>query len=131
MTWSWLNYNTIMTQLRHNCAKTTPQPHHMLAWVQIFIVQYILIKERRKKTFCIIKWLHKANLNYIVRHKRQWQFAGLHFLIAFLKEATDSNFLISSGTSSQILGARCDNVSDPKWTVLICLKWSVPLFLVV
>ena len=46
--------------------------------------------------------------------KGDGQFAGFHFLIAFLIEATDSNFLISSGTSSQILGARCDNVSDPK-----------------
>ena len=66
-----------------------------------------------------------------VRDKRQGQFAGFHFLIAFLKETTDSNFLISSGTSCQILGARCDNVSDPNMpNILICLEWNVLLFLV-
>ena len=79
----------------------------MLTGVQIFIVQYILIKERRKKASL-------SEPEIYVWHKRQGQFAGFHFLIAFLKEATDSNFLISSGTSSQILGARCENVSDPK-----------------
>ena len=46
--------------------------------------------------------------------KGDGQFAGFHFLIAFLIEATDSNFLISSGTSSQILGARCDTISNLK-----------------
>ena len=33
-----------MTELRNNCAKTTPQ---------IFIIQYILMKERRKKGFTL------------------------------------------------------------------------------
>ena len=44
----------ITTQLQHNynitCAKTNPQPHHMLPEVKIFIIQYILIKEKRKKS---------------------------------------------------------------------------------
>ena len=57
-----------------------------------------------------------------IRHRRQGQFIGFHFLIALLKEATESTFLISTGTSSQILGARWDNVSEPKVTDFIDLQ---------
>ena len=57
-----------------------------------------------------------------VRHRRQGQFIGFHFLIALLKEETESTFLISTGTSSQILGARWDNVSEPKVTSFIDLE---------
>ena len=55
-------------------------------------------------------------------HRRQGQFIGFHFLIALLKEATESTFLISTGTSSQILGARWDNISEPKVTDFIDLE---------
>ena len=65
-----------------------------------------------------------------VRHRRQGQFIGFHFLIALLKEATESTFLISTGTSSQILGARWDNVLEPKVTDSIDLEWNFVLFLV-
>ena len=57
-----------------------------------------------------------------VRHSRQGQFIGFHFLIALLKEATDSTLLISTGTSSQNLGAKWDNVSEPKTTDFIDLE---------
>ena len=44
---TWSDCDSIITQLwqlHHNCAKNIPQPHHTLAGVQIFIVQYKLIK---------------------------------------------------------------------------------------
>ena len=43
-------------------------------------------------------------------------FIGFHFLIAHLKQTTDFTFLISTGTSSQFLGARWDSLSKPKAT---------------
>ena len=48
---------SITKYLKVNFAvQTNPQPHHMLAGVQIFIVQYVLIKERRKKaSLCYYK----------------------------------------------------------------------------
>ena len=47
---------------------------------------------------------------------------GFHSLIALLKEATESTFLIPTGTSSQILGDSWDNVSEPKVTHFIDLE---------
>ena len=38
----------------------------------------------------------KPTLKTCVRHRRQGQFVGFHFLIAPLKQATDSTFLISA-----------------------------------
>ena len=45
----------------------------------------------------------KPTCKTYVRHRRQGQFIGFHFLIALLKQATDSKFLILTGISSQIL----------------------------
>ena len=97
--------NSITTQLWHNyiiiALKTTPQPHHMLAAVQIFIVQYLLIKERQKKGFILYYKVITQGRSEIY----MFGIGGMYnlpvsiFLIAFLKEATVSNFLISSGTS--------------------------------
>ena len=72
---------------------------------------------------------HKINYTKLtwktyVRHRRQGRFIGFHFLIALLKEATESTFLTSTGTSSQILGARWDNVAEPKTIDFIDLEWN-------
>ena len=49
-----------------------------------------------------------------VRHRRQGQFIGFHFLIGLLKEATGSTLLISTGAASQILGASWDKFQSQR-----------------
>ena len=63
-----------------------------------------------------------SNYLRLHRHRRQGQFIGFHFLIVLLKEATESTFLFSNGTGSQIFGARWDKVSEPKVTDFIDLE---------
>ena len=91
-------------------------------------------KRKQKKSNRFVKYhkikYTKPTWKTYVRHRWQGQFIGFHFLIALLKEATESTFLISTGTSSQILGARWDNVSEPKVTDFIDLEWNFLLFLV-
>ena len=53
----------------------------------------------------------KTTWKTYVWHRLQGQFIG--FLIALLKQATDFEFLISTGTSSQIMGVIWGNVSEP------------------
>ena len=76
---------------------------------------------------------HKSNYTKptwktYVRHKWQGQFIGFHFLIALFKEATEFTFLISTGTSSQVLGARWDNVLEPKIPDFIGLERNLILY---
>ena len=47
--------------------------------------------------------------------------------IALLKQATNSTFLISTGTVSQILGDRWHSFSEPKVTDSIAVEWNVLL----
>ena len=78
-------------------------------------------KQNRFVTYHKISYTKPTWKTY-VPHKRQGQFVGFHFLIALFKEATKFTFLISTGTNSQVLGARWDNVSEPKITDFIGLE---------
>ena len=74
-----------------------------------------MIKAKEKKnrfaTYHKISY-SKPTWNTCVRHRWQRQFIGFRFLIVLLKEATESTFFISTGTSSQILGARFRSISN-------------------
>ena len=87
-------------------------------------------EEKKVKKCCDVSWnkLKETYLKRYVLHRRQGQFIGFHFVIARFKKAIDVTFLISTGTSSQILGVREDNVSEPNVTNFIGVEWKFLLF---
>ena len=80
--------------------------------MQIRISNCFVLKEKKEYEN---NFQMNPNLGTKVRQSLHWQLSGVHILIFVLNSATvsDADAFISSGTISQILGARKDIDSVP------------------
>ena len=81
-------------------------------------------KGKKVKQVCDVSQnkLHKTNLKNIGPKQMARTIHWFLFFDSSLKTGNHPTFLIPTGTSSQILGARCDSVSEPKVTNFIALE---------